>query len=280
MIASEMRGKRMSDAGSRAPEFTSLDEAAAMKTGTRVTFIPGIPALYAEALKNICFVKGVPLIRALHPMMGVDKETGEDRQARLYELTSQTSIPTMFHDEERPRNVWIEQLALAERIGAPGTPKLIPDNFEQRTEVFGLCAVVLGEDGLVWNVRILSDSPLAQKYGYSKEASAAALGKVAEVLKLIDGRLAAQEQNGSRYLVGEAVTAADVYWATMSMCVLVPSPEIMPRTQQNKGMLKYFGMNRQIPIIAEALSERIEHHQRYILSTYCETPAVLGGDPL
>lgn len=270
----------MSDAGSKAPEFITLDEAATMKTGTRVTFIPGIPALYAEALKNICFVKGVPLVRAVHPMMGVDKETGEDRQARLYELTSQTSIPTMFHDEERPRNVWIEQLALAERIGAPGTPKLIPDHFEQRAEVLGLCAVVLGEDGLVWNMRILSDSPLAQKYGYSKEASAAAPGKVAEVLRLIDGRLAAQEQNGSRYLVGEAVTAADVYWATMSMCVLVPSPEIMPRTQQNKGMLKYFAMNRQIPVIAEALSERIEHHQRYILSTYCETPAVLGGDPL
>ena len=164
----------MSNTGSGAPEFVTLDEAAAMKTGTRVTFIPGIPALYAEALKNICFVKGIPLVRALHPMMGVDKETGEDRQARLYELTSQTSIPTMFHDEERPRNVWIEQLALAERIGAPGTPKLLPDSFEQRAEVLGLCAVVLGEDGLVWNMRILSDSPLAQKYGYSEEASAAA----------------------------------------------------------------------------------------------------------
>ena len=270
----------MSDAGSRAPEFITLDEAAAMKTGTRVTFIPGIPALYAEALKNICFVKDVPLIRALHPMMGVDKATGEDRQARLYELTSQTSIPTMFHDEERPRNVWIEQLALAERIGAPGTPKLIPDDFEQRAEVLGLCAVVLGEDGLVWNMRILSDSPLAQKYGYSEEASAAAPAKVAEVLKLIDHRLTAQEQNGSRCLVGEAVTAADIYWATMSMCVLPPSPEIMPLTQQNKGMLKYFAMNGQIPVIAEALTECIENHQRYILTTYCETPAVLGGDSL
>jgi glutathione S-transferase len=139
---------------------------------------------------------------------------------------------------------------------------------------------VLGEDGLVWNMRILSDSPLAQKYGYSEETSAAAPGKVAAVLKLIDGRLAAQEQRGSRYLVGEAVTAADVYWATMSMCVLVPPPEIMPVTQQNKGMLKYFSMSGQIPVIAEALTERIEHHQRYILKTYCETPAVLGGDPL
>ena len=95
------------------PEFISLDEAAAMTTGTRVTFIPGMPALYAEALKNICYAKGVPLIRALHPMMGVDKATGQDRQARLLELTSQTSLPTMFHNDERPRNVWTNSIASA-----------------------------------------------------------------------------------------------------------------------------------------------------------------------
>lgn len=68
---------------SEKPEFITLDEAAAMTTGTRVTFIPGAPALYSEALKNICYAKGVPLIRVLHPMMGVDKATGQDRQARL-----------------------------------------------------------------------------------------------------------------------------------------------------------------------------------------------------
>jgi len=270
----------MSESEPSVPEFVTLDEAAAMKTGTRVTFIPGIPALYAEALKNVCFVKGIPLIRALHPMMGVDKETGEDRQARLYELTSQTSIPTMFHNEERPRNVWIEQLALAERIGAPGSPKLIPDDCEQRVEVFGLCAVTLSEDGFVWNMRILNDSPLAQKYGYSEAASAAAPGRVAEGLNLIDRRLASQEKQGSRYLVGERISAADVYWATMSMSVAPPPPEIMPPTQQNSGMLKFFAMSGQIPAVAEALTERIVEHQRYILTTYCETPAVLGGDRL
>ena len=95
---------------SSSPEFITLEEAEAMTTGTRVTFIPGIPALFSEALKNVCFVKRIPLIRALHPMMGVDKATGKDRQAPLYELTRQTSLPTMFHDEEPPRNVWIEQL--------------------------------------------------------------------------------------------------------------------------------------------------------------------------
>ncbi|MCR9261064.1 MAG: hypothetical protein NXH95_15170 [Pseudomonadaceae bacterium] len=262
------------------PEFISLEEAAAMTTGTRVTFIPGIPALYAEALKNICFVKGIPLIRALHPMMGVDKDTGEDRQAMLYELTRQTSLPTMFHNDERPRNVWIEQLALAEQIGATDSPKLLPDDFELRADVFGLCAVVLAEDGFIWNMRILGDSPLGRKYGYSEEASAAALGKMVEVIGLLDRRLAAQEELGSRYLVGNAVSAADIYWATMSISVVPAPPEIMPVTEQNKGMLKYFAMNSEIPAIASALTPRIEAHQRFILTTHCETPAVLGGNLL
>ena len=30
--------------------------------------------------------------------------------------------------------------------------------------------------------------------------------------------------------------------------------------------------------IAEVLTDKVEAHQRYILTTYCETPAVLGGD--
>ena len=47
-----------------------------------------------------------------------------------------------------------------------------------------------------------------------------------------------------------------------------------------KGMLKYFEANSQIPEIAEVLTRRIQDHQRFILTTHCETPAVLGGDPL
>ena len=262
------------------PEFITLDEAAAMTSGTRVTFVPGVQAMYSEALKNICFVKKVPLIRVLHPHMGVDETTGKDRQAKLYELTSQTSLPTMLHDKERPRNVWIEQLALAEQIGSVDSPALIPDNFELCVEMFGLCAVVLAEDGLIWNMRILIESPLGQKYGYSEEASSAAPGKIAEVITLIDNRLKAQEKRDSRYLLGDALTAADIYWATMSMTVLPVPPEIMPKTQQNKGMLLFFESNSKIPVIEEALTKRIKDHQQFILTTYCETPAVLGGDSL
>ena len=265
---------------SQSIKFITLEESASMEKGTRVTFVPGVQAMFSEALKNICYVKKVPLIRVLHPIMGVDEKTGEDRQAKLYELTSQTSLPTMFHDKERPRNVWIEQLDLAERIGSKDSPRLIPDKFELRADMLGLCAVVLGEDGLTWNMRILIDSPLGQKYGYSEEASSAAPKKIAEVITLIDKRLEAQEKQGSRYLVGDELTALDIYWATMSMTVLPVPLEIMPKTKQNQGMLMFFAANSEIPEIANVLTERIKTHQQYILTTYCETPAVLGGDPL
>ena len=265
---------------SRSIKFITLEESASMEKGTRVTFVPGVQAMFSEALKNICYVKKVPLIRVLHPIMGVDEKTGEDRQAKLYELTSQTSLPTMFHNKERPRNVWIEQLDLAERIGSKDSPILIPDNFEHRADMLGLCAVILGEDGLTWNMRILIDSPLGQKYGYSEEASSAAPKKIAEVITLIDRRLEAQEKQGSRYLVGDELTAVDIYWATMSMTVLPVPLEIMPKTKQNQGMLMFFASNSEIPEIANVLTERIKDHQQYILTTYCETPAVLGGDPL
>lgn len=265
---------------SKSPEFIPLEEAAQMTTGTRVTFIPGMQALFAEALKNICYVKKIPLIRALHPFMGIDKQTGEDRQARLYELTRQTSLPTMFHNDERPRSNWTEQLALAERIGAADSPALIPADYNARIEMFGLSAIVLGEDGLVWNMRILSDGPLGLKYGYSAEASANAPDKMAEIVTIIDERLKAQEQRGSKYLVGDAISAADIYWATMSMAVIPASPEIMPRTKQNEGMLAMFAACSQIPQLQNVVTDRLGTQRDYILKTYCETPAVLGGDPI
>ena len=54
-------------------KFISLEEAASMEKGTRVTFVPGVQAMFSEALKNICYVKKVPLIRALHPIMRGDE---------------------------------------------------------------------------------------------------------------------------------------------------------------------------------------------------------------
>ena len=98
----------------------------------------GFPALFAESLKNLCYAKKVKFTRVKHPSMGKDRKTGEDRQSRLFELTSQKSVPTMWFNEERPRSVWTEQLALVERVGSG--PKLVPDDMALRCEMFGICA--------------------------------------------------------------------------------------------------------------------------------------------
>ena len=90
----------------------------------------------------------------MRPFMGIDKERGEDRLARLYGLTSQTSLPRMLHNNVRPSN------------------NLIPENYADRVTMFGLCAIILAEDGFIWNMRMLGDAPLARKYGDSDEASA------------------------------------------------------------------------------------------------------------
>ena len=47
----------MSKDANKQPEFITLESAAEMTTGTRITFVPGVQAMYAEALKNICYVK-------------------------------------------------------------------------------------------------------------------------------------------------------------------------------------------------------------------------------
>ena len=265
---------------SQNPTFITLEAAAEMKTGTRITFVPGVQALYAEALKNICFVKQIPITRVLHPLMGIDKETGEDRQANLYNLTKQTSLPTMLHEEERPRNVWIEQLALAEQIGAEESPSIIPESFELRAEMYGLCAIILAEDGLVWNMRILNDGPLGRKYGYSEAASSSAPSKIINALKVIDAKLKSQEKLNSKFLIGDELSAVDIYWATMSMCMIPATEDIMPKTKQNQGMLAGFEAISKIPDFANIISPLMRDHQRNILKTYCETPAILGGDPL
>ena len=258
-------------------EFINLETAASMKTGVRVTMSKGFPALYSECLKNICYCKNIPIIRVIHPNMGKDRKTGEDRQKRLFELTAQTSLPVMWYNDERPRSNWSEQLALCERIGTG--PKLVPDNMRERAEMFGLCAIILAEDGMLWNSRIVNDNPLGRKYGYSKAASLEAPDKMAGVIKLVCDRLAEQKRNGSPYLVGNRLTAVDIYWATMSYNLLVPDEDFMPPTTKSQMMKIMFG---NLPFAVEAVLDKaiVLEHREYILRKYCEVPVVLGGQSL
>ena len=106
--------------------------------------------------------------------------------------------------------------------------------------MYGLCAIILAEDGLVWNMRILNDGPLGRKYGYSEAASSSAPAKIVDALKVINKKLESQKKLGSQYLIGNKLSAVDIYWATMSMCMIPAAEDIMPKTRQNQGMLAGF----------------------------------------
>ena len=54
----------------------------------------------------------------------------------------------------------------------------------------------------------------------------------------------------------------------MVMSTISTPPEIMPRTQQNQGMLMWFEANSKIPEIENVLTKRIEEHQHYILENF------------
>ena len=54
---------------------------------------------------------------------------------------------------------------------------------------------------------------LAAKYGHTVARAAAARGRIIEILTLMDGLLANHAGRASPYLVGDTLTAADVYAA-------------------------------------------------------------------
>mmetsp|Transcript_115535 Transcript_115535/g.326591 ORF Transcript_115535/g.326591 Transcript_115535/m.326591 type:complete len:234 (-) Transcript_115535:218-919(-) len=170
--------------------FVPLEEAARM-SGLRVTFIPGLPAVYSECLKNVLDYKKVPYTRVLHPPF----KPGSESQEFLYMLTAQRSLPTMLYNDERPRNSWIEQVVLADKLGEG--PSLIPSLGEDRVLMFGLMSELLGEDGLIWRKRLLfGKGPFTEKYGYTDSAAAEAPAKLAESLRLFVERLEKQKKAG------------------------------------------------------------------------------------
>ncbi len=141
-----------------------------------------------------------------------------------------------IYENERPRDGWAEILLLAERL-AP-TPSLLPAHPAERALVFGLSHEICGEAGLGWSRRLqlvhagLQNAGgfpqrvaqyLGRKYGYSPAVGAAAGARVAELLGMLAARREAQRAAGSRYYVGHALTAVDVYGAAF-MAMFAPLP--------------------------------------------------------
>jgi glutathione S-transferase len=206
--------------------YISIDDAI-KRPGLRMVVVGGVPSPWGEAAKGILHMKRIDWAAV---RLTYDSEA-------LKDWAGERSGPIAIYDNEKPRSRWNDILLLAERLSAE--PALLPQDAAERALVFGLAHEICGEEGLAWSRRLhlihagLQNTGgfpervskyLAKKYGHSPAAGAAASARAVALLGTLAARLVEQYRAGSRYYVGEAPTAVDVYSATC-MALFHPLPD-------------------------------------------------------
>ena len=195
--------------------------------GLRVALTAGIPAPWSEAAKALFAVKKIPFTAVLQAA-GADNE-------ELVAWTGHRNAPTAMYRDEPPRVTWLDILNLAERLQPE--PSLVPAGIEDRILMNGLLNELAGEGGMLWSGRYLmfrgmeaalgaaavAENPMFRDYRYSAAAADAASAKMVEVLLQLEQQLERQLAAESRYLVGNRLSALDLYWACFSQ-TLDPLP--------------------------------------------------------
>ena len=234
-------------------EYLSV-EAARPLSGLRLAVTAHVPGIWSEAAKGLFDAKKIPYVL-------VEQVVGGENKA-LKEWTAQASGPVAVWNDERPRSSWLELIYLAERL-AP-EPALIPAGMEDRILMFGLTNEIAGDNGFGWNVRLTSmhkvmTDPkrtefqnqvvpvLAQRYGYdAAQVDAGRRQMIATVTRLKE-QLALQNEAGRDFLIGDRLSALDIYWATFAGAIDPLPPELcsnMPaemRAGYTDPELKAFG---------------------------------------
>ena len=207
-------------------QFVTVEEARTMP-GLRVVMVGTVPSPWGEAAKGVLHVNNVAYVAA---RMGAEMPA-------VQEWTGHDSAPIAVYEDETPRTGWVEILLLAQRLAE--RPVLLPEDAADRALVLGLSHEICGEDGLGWARRIqgihaamtgeggfprpVADY-LAPKYGYRTETGEASGRRVIELLRMFSQRLQEQRATQSHYLVGNSLTAADIYLATF-LALFAPLPD-------------------------------------------------------
>jgi glutathione S-transferase len=267
-------------------KYVTIAEARAM-SGLRIVLgAYPIPGPWRESCKGVFHVKGLSYTAVKSANADAsDLAIGmHNTQSELIEWTGQGSAPVVALNDERPRSGWLEQLHLAERLNPE--PPLIPATSADRILMFGMANELLGEQGLVWLKRLLMvhepllslpegdpNRPffefLGQKYGYTPAGAERSAVLITEILERFAEQLARQQAAGKRYLVGDRLSALDIYWAA-SCGLLDPMPaERCPMADAFRGA---YG-NRD-PRIAAALTPALLAHRDFIYDTHLEMPIV------
>jgi len=249
-------------------------EEAKKRTGLRLVVAPGIPGPWGEAIKGICHVKKIPFTL-------VRFDIGAENKA-LTEWSAQASVPVMIWNDEFPKSTWNQQLALAERL-AP-TPPLIPADIDERILLFGYANELCGENGFGWCRRLMivhqtlsnpaipeENRAFAQyfgaKYGYSPENGQAASARVIQILQSLSRRLESQKTKGSRYFIGQTLSALDIYWAAFATLIEPLSEDQCPMGPINRAL--YTNTDASVQAAVHPL---LMEHRDFIYKEHLELP--------
>jgi len=255
-------------------EYRSVEEARNLP-GLRIVLTPGLPAPWSEACKNLFQVKRLDYVPA--------QQEPAQSDGPLREWTAQTSAPVVAWEGERPRSTWIEQLYLAERLQPE--PALIPADRDDRIAMIGFAHELLGENGFIWNRRHmlvdylrahserlppnLAHLPdyLAETYLYTEADAKAAPERCAAVLTALDQQLAEQQERGSRFLVGDSLSALDLYWAAVAVLVEPLPADVNPMPELFRALYSECG-----DMIRRAATERLLEHRERIYREFLTLP--------
>jgi glutathione S-transferase len=255
--------------------YVELAEARAAP-GVRMLGVGALPSPWTEAAKGIFHVKEIPVLCVRH-------KRGDPEQAAWAGVPN---APAVFYDDDPPRTGWAEILQLAERLG--GRVSLVPSDPAQRVQLFGLAHEICGEDGLQWNGRLIMlhgsmtsngarsfplrvAGYLASSYGYAPDRIERAHRRVREIFGLLDTTLAASRAAGHGYLLGDQLTALDIYLATVLTPIVGVTPEECPgMVEVVRPAFDYLGEQ-----VGAELPPALAEHRRCIYREHLPWPIAL-----
>lgn len=259
--------------------FVSVEQARDMP-GVRLVLTVSAPGPWGESAKGMLHVKGIPHVR-------VRQEGGGANEA-LVAWTGTRNAPQVVDESGKSVWAWREIIEWAE--AREPAPRLVPEDTAERDRMFELTGRLAGEGGFGWSRRLLlfkpimdlasqSDEPnpafepvmrMAGEYGYTEEAAAEASKVCAEILVTIAAQLRAQQERGSKYLVGDSLSALDIHFAAFAAMVEPLPPERCPMPDFLRQ--SYSNID---PQIAAAAAPELLAHRDFIYREHLELPVVM-----
>ncbi len=250
-------------------EYQAIDRVI-QTSGLRLVLLRGFPSPWGQAAKAMMEYKGLAYA------VGALQAGGEN--AAVVAWSGTNSAPVVAFDDEPPLNRWDDILLLLERL-APDKP-LIPADPALQVEFFGLAYSICGQLGFGWNRRLdrvhavvqqgHAPGRLGDKYGYNPTDGELAAQRSIDFLRHLTWRLKSQADQGSKYLIGDSVTAVDFYWAAFSNLVQIQSPADCPLDPSIRPMFE-----RTAPAVAAAVDPILIEHRDRIMQQHFILPMEL-----